>query len=64
MLHLKDSTGRYLSAGERLPYNTHLIMEVSSAEEYETAMMDSLQNSSLDLPLDTPIEEPSGENWF
>lgn len=64
VLHLKDSTGRYLSAGERIPYNTHLIMEVSSAEAYETAMMDSLENSSLDLPLDTPIEEPSGENWF
>lgn len=64
VLHLKDNTGKYLNAGDRVPYDTHLIMEVSSADAYESALLDSLQNSSPDLLPDAPLEEPSGENWF
>ncbi|MDO5017474.1 MAG: PASTA domain-containing protein [Porphyromonas sp.] len=70
VLRLKDSTGRYLDAGDRVPYNTQLIMEVSSADMYEAQMLDSLTMTGIEESLTpTPIEpdlseDNNGENWF
>lgn len=63
VLRIKDDRGRYLQAGDRVPYNTPLIMEVSSAELYETALMDSLQVlGTTHEEVDEP--ETTGEDWF
>lgn len=66
VLHIKDRTGRYLMAGDRIPYTTQLVMEVASAEAYQTMMLDSLTMNSVDSLHLTPSEgtDDGGENWF
>lgn len=77
VLHIIDATGRYLVAGERVPYDTRVVMEVSSSEAYEAAMLDSLTWIGVDSALSSPsattsttpaprksttTEDP--DNWF
>lgn len=65
VLHIKDQSGRYLMAGDRVPYTTKLTLEVASAEAYRAELLDSLgvqSPDSLNVQSATPEEE--GESWF
>lgn len=68
VLHIKDQTGKYLMAGDRIPYTTQLIMEVASTEAYQAMMLDSLVVSSMDSLYSAPASPQEiggdGENWF
>lgn len=71
-LYLKNTQGRILQAGERVPYNEPLTLEVSNADLMEEYLRDSLENAALNdsiaPTLDDPntVEEPESieEDWF
>lgn len=73
-LYLKDSKGRVLKTGDRVPYNMALVLEVSNSELLEQAVRDSLAALGIESGVDVPTtvepeqtpDEPdnSGEDWF
>lgn len=59
VLALRTESGRLLSKGENIPYNTALVLEVSISDPTLMMREDSLTQSAPVI-----IEETEDENWF
>lgn len=59
VLALRTESGRRLSKGESIPYNTALVLEVSMSDPALMMREDSLMQSTPVI-----IEETEDENWF
>lgn len=59
VLALRTESGRLLSKGENIPYNTALVLEVSISDPSLMMREDSLMQSAPVI-----IEETEDENWF
>lgn len=66
-LYLKDPAGRILNVGDRIPYNTPLILEVTNSEMMNVAIRDSLISAGIEESQQVHQNDElgnSGEDWF
>lgn len=63
-LYLKTSDGKVLNPGEKIPYNTPLVLEVSANDPSLMLGTDSLAVKTPEVTIDTEDQQGENENWF